>query len=524
MFKLVAVGGKLRGKEFVLNSGDNSIGRAADCDHVVPVEGTSKKHLRITVNGESAFAEDMGSSNGTLVNGKIIKKVTLKDGDKIALPNVILQLVYVLEKKVVVKKKVARGGDDDEDDSYDELKQIEPMPASLIAKPIWIFKYKLMPVVYGFNERYEWAALVGILLFIFIAINISLTIIPVLRDSKKLLIKEIALRGKQYAAEVDHINKSFLRDKSLDQVYTGFLEGEDAEGVLSYKLFDIEGRIYRPVSSLNTIVNDTFSVDTLKFYKTESNQDREVIQDLGGNNIGIARAIKAHDKQMGRDVVVAIITIIFSPSSLSREASNNSKAYLESLITSGIVAVFFFGILYYMTIRPLDEIRFQIESVLRGRQKELTSNTLFKEIHPLRNTINSILSRIKELQNTDGGEVQTMEEDGPYLRTLKEFMEGAQGPILILNSEKQIQHINLEAEDLIGIRENAAAGQSILDTARDQGFAATIIDLCDRSASNEGSHQKENYQIGGKDMVINIVGLIGKDKFAKGFYITFVKS
>ena len=524
MFKLVAVGGKLRGKEIILNDGDNSIGRAADCDHQVAVEGISKKHLRISVNGETAFAEDLGSSNGTLVNGKIIKKVTLKDGDKIALPNLILQVVYVLEKKIVIKKKVARSNDEEDDDSYDELKQVEPMPASPIAKPIWIFKYKIMPIIYGFNERYEWSALVGILLFVFIAINITLTILPVLRDSKKLLIKEIALRGKQYAAEVDHLNSAHLREKNLDHIRTDFLEGEDAEGVQSYKLYDIEGRVYRPLSSLNTVVNDPFSVDALKFYKTESNQDKEVIQDLGGNQIGIARAIKAHDKQMGRDVVVAVITIIFSPSSLAREASNNSKAYLESLITAGMVAVFFFGILYYMTIRPLDEIRFQIEAVLRGRQKELNSNTLFREIHPLRNTINSILTRIKELQNVDGGEVQSMEEDGPYLRTLKEFMEGAQGPVLILNSEKVIQNLNSEAEDLIGIRENASAGQSLLDTARDQGFAATVIDLCDKSASNEGCHQKESYQIGGKDMTINIVGIVGKDKFAKGFYITFVKS
>lgn len=523
MFKLVAVGGKLRGKEIVLNQGENTIGRAQDCDHVVAVEGISKKHLRVTVNGETAFAEDLGSSNGTLVNGKIIKKITLKDGDKIALPNVILQVVYVLEKKIVIKKKVMKGGDDD-DESYDELKQVEPMPDNLAAKAIWVFKYKLMPVVYGFNERYEWAALVGILLFIFIAINITLTILPVLRDSKQLLIKEIALRGKQYAAEVDHLNSAHLREKNLDHIRTDFLEGEDAEGVQSYKLYDIEGRVYRPLSSLNTIVNDPFSVEALKFYKTESNQDKEVIQDLGGNQIGIARAIKAHDKQMGRDVVVAVITIIFSPSSLSREASNNSKAYLESLITSGMVAIFFFGILYYMTIRPLDEMKYQIEAVLRGRQKELTSNTLFREIHPLRNTINSILTRIKELQNTDGGEVQNLEEDGPYLRTLREFMEGAQGPVLILNSEKVIQNLNPECEDLIGIRENASAGQSLLDTARDQGFAATVIDLCDKSANNEGSHQRDSYQIGGKDMSINVSALIGKDKFAKGFYVTFVKS
>jgi transcriptional regulator with PAS, ATPase and Fis domain len=134
------------------------------------------------------------------------------------------------------------------------------------------------------------------------------------------------------------------------------------------------------------------------------------------------------------------------------------------------------------------------------------------------------LTRIKELQNADSGEVQNMEEDGPYLRSLEEFMAGAQGPVMILNSEKVIQRINPEAEDLVGLRENSAAGQSILDTARDQGFAATVIDLCDQSANNEGCNQKETYEIAGKQISINVTSLIGKDKFAKGFYITFVRT
>jgi len=519
MFKLVAVGGKLRGKEYVLTEGENTLGRGSDCDHTILVDGISKKHLSVTVNKDAIFAEDLGSSNGTFVNGKIIKRMTLKDGDKIALPNVILQVVYVTEKKVIVKRKIVKGEDAD---TYDE-NNAEPMPDNIAGKAIWAFKHKLMPVVYGFNERYEWSALVGILLFLFIAVNVSLTILPVLRDSKQLLIKEIALRGKQYAAEVDHLNSAHLREKNLDHIRTDFLEGQDAEGVQSYKLFDIEGRVYRPLSSLNTIVNDAFSVEALRFYKNESNQDRQVIQDLGNNQIGIARAVKAHDRQLGRDVVVAIITIIFSPSSLAREASNNSKAYLESLVTAGMVAIIFFGIFYYLTIRPIDEMKFQIEAVLRGRVKELTSNGMFRELQPLRNTINSILSRIKELQNTDTGDMQELEEDAGYVRSLKEFMEGAQGPVLILDSEKVIQHLNMECEDLLGIRENASAGQSLLDTARDQGFAATVIELCDRSASNDGCNQKERYEIGGKEVNVNVTSLIGKDNFAKAFYITFVR-
>jgi hypothetical protein len=522
VFKLVVVGGKLRGKEYVLNDGDNIIGRGSECDIIIPIDGVSKKHLKVTVNDETAFVEDLGSSNGTLINGKIIKRITIEDGDKIALPNLIFQVVYVIEKKVIVKKRVLKGSDGN-DDIYDDLDQTEPMPESLMAKPIWIFKHKIMPIIYSFNEQYEWHAMVGILLFIFIGINISLTILPVLSDSRRLLLREVGYRAKQYTAEVDRLNNVYLRDKNLDQVYTGFLEGSDAEGVENYKLFDMEGRVYRPVSELNTIVNDPFAVDALRYFKVEKNQDQEIIS-LDGKIVRVARAIKAHDKNLGRDVVVAIISLTFAPTSLATEAANNSKAYLESLVTSGIVAIIFFGMVYYMTIRPIDELKSQIEKVLRGRQKELQSKTMFKELHPLRNTINSLLSRLKELQSSETGELQSIEEDGPYIRSLEEFMYGAQGPVMILDSEKIIQRINAEAEDLIGIRENASAGQSILDTARDQGFAATVIDLCDQSANNEGCHQKEIYEIGGKQMYVNVNALIGKDNFAKGFYITFVRN
>ena len=523
MFKLVAVGGRLRGKEFILEEGENTIGRAQECTISLLAEGVSKKHLKITVNGDTVFAEDLGSANGTLVNEKPLSKATLKNGDKVILPNLILQLVYVTEKKIIIKKKVLKDGSS-EDESYDDLEQVEPMPQSIVAKPIWIFKHKIMPIVYSFNEQYEWAALVGILLFIFIAINIALTILPVLRDSRDLLTAEIAMRGKQYAAEVDRFNNVYLRDKNLDNVNTSFLESADAEGVTSYRLFDNEGRIIRPIAELNAFINDPFDNLVRNLYRLEKNQDVTVTKYLGSNIIGIARAIKAHDKNLGRDVVVAIITIKFSPSSLAREASNNQKAYLESLVTSAMVAIIFFGILYYMTIRPLDEMRRQIERVLRGRQKELQSNQLWKEVIPLRNTVNSILSRLRDLQNTDTGNMQEIEEDGSYLRTLHEFMLGAQGPVMILNAEKVIQHINLECEDLIGIRENASQGQSILDTARDQGFAATIIDLCDKSATNEGCNQKETYDVAGKEIEINVATIIGKDKFAKGFYITFVRN
>jgi len=519
MFKLIAVGGAIRGKEFELKEGENILGRSDDCDLVIAQDGVSKRHLKLTISKDSAYIEDLGSSNGTIVNGKTISKISLKNGDKIVLPNIIFQILYVQEVKKIIKKQVSKVAQNQDDDTEDF--ESEKPSDTLVGKLIFWFKKKPMMIVHNFNEEYEWGSLFAIILFIFIFANISLTIYPVLRESRDLLKEEIKLRGEQYAIEVARANSAALGRGDLDKVDTNFLD--NGEGVQSYELFDLEGRIVRPLGKLNTYINEGFSVYAQNFYKDSKNIPTTIKKDISATEIGVAVAIRAYDIKLGREEAVGIIAIRFAPKALQIEAKKASGAFLEALSTSGFVAIIFFGIIYFMTVRHLDEMRYQIENVLRGKIKEMSSKLKFSELNSLRSTVNSVLQRIKELQNVDGEQAMQSEEDTSYVRTLYEFMQGAQGPIMILDSNKQIQNINPEAEELLGIRENASIGQSLIDVARDQGIAATIIDLCDKSASNGGVNQKEPYELGGKDQTINVCSLIGKDKFAKAFYITFVK-
>jgi hypothetical protein len=521
MYKLVAVGGKLRGKEFILQEGENKLGRGMDADHQIQVNGVSKHHFSITVNGDTCFLEDLGSSNGTFVNGKLVKSATIKNKDKVAVPNVIFQVVYVKEKKIIVKKKVAKVEEGEED----SMPLTEAPPTDLFGKLKYIYKHKVMSVIYSFNEQYEWSAMMGILIFLFICVNIALTIGPVLLDSRNLLLAEVVARGGQYADEVARFNRIALSRGNLEQINTNFLDG--ADGVQSYELFDFAGRIVRPVAKQNSYINDPFSVKVFEKIKERGDDSiRKPIYEYikGSNNeeIGIGKAIMASNNMTGKEEPVGVIAIKFRPSTLVAAASNSTSSYLESLIITCIAGVFFFGMLYYMTTKPIGDMRIQLEEVLRGKRKEIEIKTMFDELNPLKSSVNSLLQRVKELQNDDSGEFAEIEEDGKYVRQLYEFMAGAQGPVMVLNSEKLIEHLNPEAEDLTGMRENTAAGTSLLDSARDQGFAATVIDLCDQSANNEGTNQSEIYELTGKNYMVHVSSLIGKDNFAKAFYVTFV--
>jgi hypothetical protein len=519
VFKLVAVGGTKRGQEVVLNEGENVFGRSMECDHVLDVEGISKKHMKITVNGENCFLEDLGSSNGTFLNGKLIQKKSLSDKDKVAVPNIIYQLVYVKEKKKIVKKKVASTEESDV-----ELGMKDAIPKDLLGKIKYNFKHKLMRVLYGFNEQYEWNVLLAILLFIFVCGNIYLTIGPVLSTSEEMIYNEIKARGKQYANEVARTNAIHLKNGELQRIDTLFMDKLQSEGVESYELFDMDGRIIRPASKIDTYIQDVFSVKAKnKFQNTGRYTFSFIDKDAGNGTVGIAKTLMVHNINTGQNEPVGIIAIKFKPDSLQRFNVMNSSAYLKALIYTTLLGVLFYGFIYYLTIYPLEEIKYQAEEVLRGRRKELESKKLFQEIRPLRNTFNTVLQKNRELSNEDVGEFAEIEEDTNYVAILKEIMEGTDSPSMILNSEKNVEYVNEAASDLTGMRENLVQGENILDCASNEGFAGTLLKLCDDSANNNGTNQTEFYELEGDPYVINVMSLIGKDNFAKAFYISFYR-
>jgi hypothetical protein len=337
------------------------------------------------------------------------------------------------------------------------------------------------------------------------------------------LLYETVKRAEHFAEEIARLNSKALEQKNLDRVDSSFLDNE--QDVASYELFDLEGRIVRPMGKLNEYISDTFSIRARDWALKNANKQTGAYKEkLDDGEIGVSQKIMAYSTRSGINEAVGVIAIRFTPRSLAVEATTNLKSYLEALVTSAICAILFYGIIYYLTLKPLEEIRIQTEESLRGKRRGLEGRYLWSELGPLKSTINSLIQRIRELSNDTSQAGDDVEDPGPYISRLKEFMMGAQGPAMILDAEKNLVQINPEAEDSTGIRQTGSEGMSLLDIAREQGFAATVIELCDNCANNAGGHQKGAYELQGHEHAINVVSLLGRDNFAKGFYITFKKS
>ncbi|MCM8774488.1 MAG: FHA domain-containing protein [Candidatus Omnitrophica bacterium] len=96
---LIVISGPEEGKVFYINKPNLIIGREDEVDIKIKESYISRKHAQIISQrhaklisaGNEVILIDLQSTNGTFVNGKRIKEVTLRDGDEIRIGNVIMK-------------------------------------------------------------------------------------------------------------------------------------------------------------------------------------------------------------------------------------------------------------------------------------------------------------------------------------------------------------------------------------------------------------------------------------------------
>ena len=82
--KLVFVDGQGQPRSLEL-SGRLCAGRAPTADIVVQGDGISREHCEFVHEGNEVLVRDLGSTNGTYVNGSRVKSARLKEGDTVIL-------------------------------------------------------------------------------------------------------------------------------------------------------------------------------------------------------------------------------------------------------------------------------------------------------------------------------------------------------------------------------------------------------------------------------------------------------
>ena len=89
-------------RAFPLSVTKTIVGRRQDCDLRIPTRDVSRRHCEISYDDQQVTVRDLGSSNGTYVNGKRVAETALQPGDQLAVGPVTF-VVQINGKPATIK-------------------------------------------------------------------------------------------------------------------------------------------------------------------------------------------------------------------------------------------------------------------------------------------------------------------------------------------------------------------------------------------------------------------------------------
>jgi transcriptional regulator with GAF, ATPase, and Fis domain len=133
--RLIVVAGPVPKTEFLLGDEEAVIGRDVAATVCVNSRSASRRHCMVRRNGDHYLIKDLGSSNGTLVNGLPVTECALRHGDRIAVSDALFVFATDQPAGLPLRPEVAESHDA-EALEFATVQQAEPLyhnPQRLLA-------------------------------------------------------------------------------------------------------------------------------------------------------------------------------------------------------------------------------------------------------------------------------------------------------------------------------------------------------------------------------------------------------
>jgi len=108
-------------KAFSLPSSVTVIGRRSDCDLYIPLMPISRRHCQLNYDGGVLKIRDLGSRNGTYLNGKRISEAVIQAGDYIKVGPLTFVFQIGGQPENIIMPNTAMQQSPQEDISTDDL-------------------------------------------------------------------------------------------------------------------------------------------------------------------------------------------------------------------------------------------------------------------------------------------------------------------------------------------------------------------------------------------------------------------
>ncbi|MBS1961909.1 MAG: FHA domain-containing protein [Bdellovibrionales bacterium] len=509
-----------RGSSYAVGSGTFSIGRHSQNQIVLESGNVSKRHCVLVVDNTKIAVEDQGSSNGTFVNGKLSAKREIRPGDRISVGEFVLELSDGLPAVAPPRPNLSvvppPGAAAPAAPLFvDSTHEDAPMPKDPLGKLKYHFDRYVLPYFFGFNERYEWRIVIGSLFGLYLALNLFISLSPLMDEQQRAVEREMMLRAQSIAREVADRNTAAVAAKADSKLDVGtFTRGV---GVQTVAVTDLDLRVLAPAGRAGTYFQnppEAANIAAAKAKRFRLNPSEGGAVGKAGDTIVAVEPIQVLNPALGRNEPRAMVVVALDATLSQVEGGELLMVYAHTLVLSIVIGLFVFYLIYRITLRPFQEMNRKVDQVLRGEHVDFKPSVYFSEIDPLWDLVDSALKRVPRAEETGngvgGGKGITSGDLAGPLRTIA--MNAKQG-VAVLDEERKVICLNAIFEEVTGVRNDSSEGQPLASVSRDQAFSSLVGDLCDRAApGTEGA--SEEFDFAGIVFVVHVVafGTFGDPK------------
>ncbi|MGE3975571.1 MAG: FHA domain-containing protein [Bdellovibrionales bacterium] len=499
--------GPLAGQTFELKEGENTIGRTKECDIVLNLPGISKKHAVINYAPGNITITDLGSSNGTFVNGIRVRQKTLSTKDRMGFHQCLADLKIVTKAPTMERTGASQVGAWDGNAAL-QIPQAEqsPAPAAVQNQLENIQNYVntvAMPGIYRLIEMFEYRNVLASFIVGFILLMTMFSIVPMMNITKNSIEQESRRRALTIAKNLAISNQSLLQQGTESAVSTRAAENE--EGVQSALIIsNRDGHTIAPAINAGSYAN-------LPFVHKARKLSRESVEQIDDSTIGASYPIHAYNPESGQQVIAHAV-VLYGMGGLAIDSARYISLFTQILFISFLLGACLFFILYKLHKEPLLNLNQQLDAALKDDRQNLTTKYMIPELNQLVVNINSALSRT----GSNGSAPLRIDRSTEAQNIVQMFNH----PCLTLDKDQLFLSVNNPLEDLIGMRFNTLQGQS-LEILSDQAFKMSIVDLINQAALQPGMIVSNNLDFAGILYEIDTQAILGSTEIS--YYLISMK-
>jgi hypothetical protein len=462
----------------------------------VAYPGVSRKHLKINLQGQTITVQDLGSSNGTFVNGVMVRNAILAIGDKISINEIIFEIAQQsMSLSTAVGSELVSQGQSWQAPQIPN-RTTGSVPANSGESPSQknIFSsfsnYIESVALPGFYKLAEWAEfkmLLGVFILVFIFLVTSLAIIPMAQISRERIEAESQARAMDLASSLAGKYRSAI-NVGLGSTFT--VAEERTEGVQMALIIDAnDGHILAPARKVGQLAD-------LPFVNSARKVPKEHVVQINDSTVGASVPIRVLNPETGETSIRAFAVIIYDMGSRALRSNDVIRLFVQVFAFALILGFILYYILYKVIEYPVFELNRQLDQALKEPSDEIKINYNYPIIQKLITNVNSALSRI---------DMSSPEQSMPKLDSRQEarnLVEAISNPCMIIDSGQTITAINRACEDLIGANGGILLYKSFTEVG-DEALKLNLLEIYNSCVSTPSQIATANIEFVGSPYAIS---------------------